>query len=196
MNVSTFLSTQSFFYLDYGFWTVRGHTLNIYFFRNPNWNCGWTRPCCISIYCVFVHSCVWSSTSSRRKSDGWGSSSTRGTFASNSWSWRLRTSKTPSLRAHFKTCLAMESPPPPNGTHALLYKRANHVFIPPSLSSYSPDSPLFFLWAPHTHYTGGGFKTSITSTLCFHTVISSILHKVHIFFVHVHTLKHWFLPTV
>lgn len=55
-----------------------------------------------NILCLcFVHSCVSSSTSSRRKSDGWGSSWTRGTYASNSWSWRLRTSKTP--RVHFKT---------------------------------------------------------------------------------------------
>lgn len=63
-----------------------------------------------NILCLcFVHSFAWNFTSSRRKSGGWGSCSTRETFASNSWSWRSRTSRTPSLRAHFKT--RSQSPP-------------------------------------------------------------------------------------
>lgn len=62
-------------------------------------------PRYIPIYCVcfFVHSYLWSSTSNRRKSGGWGSSSTRGTCASHSWSWRLRTWKTLNHRTHFET---------------------------------------------------------------------------------------------
>lgn len=72
-----------------------------------------TRPVILIPYAmrVFVHSCVWSSTSSRRKSGGWGSSSTSGTCASSSWSWRLRTSRTPRVRAHFKTFLTLLSRP-------------------------------------------------------------------------------------
>lgn len=69
---------------------------------------------------VPVCSCSWSSTSSRRRSDGWGSCSTRGTCTSGSWSWRLRTWKT--LTTPFKTGLMRRcpllTPAPPHPPHS------------------------------------------------------------------------------
>lgn len=128
----------------------------------------------------FVCSCVWSSTSSRRKSDGWGSSSIRGMCASNSWSWRLRTSRTPSLRAHFKACPAYDVTLT-SSWEALLYKPHFQTAIP-LLGSWL----LSFNEFPILTCTG----VTETSTLSFNqSVILSIPHKMHRFFVHVHTLR-------
>lgn len=138
-----------------------------------------------NVLCMcFVHSCLWSSTSSRRKSDGWGSSSTRGTCTSHSWSWRLRTSKTPSVRAYFKT----------RPTHRVTFTSSwehmhyctNPTFKPPH-SSKGPDSPLILQRAHRTHCTGVVLKPQ---PHVFFSVILSIPQRVHILFVHVHTLKH------
>lgn len=99
----------------------------------------------------FVHSCVWSSTSSRRRSDGCGSFSTRETYASHSWSWRWRTWKTPSLtRAHFETC------PPRSHFHPLvdhmhyctnaLTPSSNHRTSALSHSLHRGDLHLYFMF--------------------------------------------------
>lgn len=73
--------------------------------RDRSGSSGWTIPLLLGLNVSFFSpsacSCSWSSTSSRRRSDGWGSCSTRGTCTSGSWSWRLRTWKT--LTTHFKT---------------------------------------------------------------------------------------------
>lgn len=105
-----------------------------------------------------VHRCVSSSTSNRRKSDGWESSSTRETCVSNSWSWRLRTWKTPSLRAHFKICPAGRVTFTSSWDTCITFQLTNPILAPPCTLLHSFDSPLFFWWAPWTHCTGQGWS--------------------------------------
>lgn len=98
--------------------------------------------------CVSVRSCSWSSTSSRRKSAGWESSSTRETCASSSWSWRLRTWKTLSLRPRFKSRLADNGTLGSSRDHTSLYKLTARTSFPSALAAW-------------------GAGRSHTSTLCF-----------------------------
>lgn len=104
--------------------------------------CFWVSFLCDVCVCVFsVCSCSWSSTSSRRRSDGWGSCSTRGTCTSGSWSWRLRTWKT--LTTHFKAgatvCLGFFKP--------TTFLPRSWLTCYPSLSPFSlhrGDFPFFY----------------------------------------------------
>lgn len=120
------------------------------------------------ILCFFVSvcSCSWSSTSSRRRSDGWGSCSTRGTCTSGSWSWRLRTWKTPTTP--FRT--------PPT--------RHCPVFNPPR-SYRGPDSPAILHWA-QSRCTGVIFFFFLR----FHFKLSLLsfcsIHRVHLLFLYIH----------
>lgn len=97
---------------EVGFASKGSHPIHFYPIVFAHWYL--VLLCKLFFLCACVcslFSCVWSSTSSRRKSGGWGSSSTRGMYASNSWNWRLRTSETPSLRARFDTAAAPFGPP-------------------------------------------------------------------------------------
>lgn len=145
-----------------------------------------------NIMCMcFVHSCLWSSTSSRKKSDGWGSSSTRGTCASHSWSWRLRTSKTPSLRAHFKSWPTYRVTFTSSWEH--MHYCTNHIFLNHRTLLRVLTKPLILQWAPtHTLCTGAIFKHQ---PHVFVSIILSFPQRVHMLFFHTHTLKQWVLPS-
>lgn len=140
--------------------------------------------------CVFVHSYLWSSTSNRRKSGGWGSSLTRGTCASHSWSWRLRTWKTLSHRTCFETqptCKVTLTSSWEHMSHCTKKKKTR--FKPPHCSR-GPDTLLIPPWAHSLHR--GVFKPP---PHVFLSVSLSVPQRTHMLFVIVHTLEHWVSPS-